>query len=95
VTNVYHAEFAAHGHTFRACGASRKQALQAILNAYTAHTASSDGPPAEVRPEDVHVTRIVLGQGYRDDGPLGDPAVAEGVNAARIDAARRAPKAPL
>ena len=43
-----------------------------------------------VRPEDVAVTRIMLGQGYRDTQLLGQPAAAEGVSMASITHERRA-----
>jgi hypothetical protein len=61
------------------------------MNAWAAHVAQTDADADYVRPEDVHVHKLVLGQGYRDEAaqPLGTPAMSEGPATARITREKR------
>jgi hypothetical protein len=91
MTAVWYAEIDTPHFTFFACGASRQQALQAVMHAWAAHAAQTGADLDYVESNDVNVQRCVLGQGYRDEvaQPLGETATADGMNTARITRERR------
>jgi len=86
VTAVWYAEIDTPHFTFFAAGASKNQAHQAVMNAWHFHCEQTGADPLYVSPDDVQVHRLVLGQGYRDESaqPLGAPAMADGMNTARV-----------
>jgi len=70
MTTVFVATVATTHFDFMAIGASRDQAIGALLDAWRAHAQQTGADPTYVTAEDINVAHGQCGQAFRDGSPF-------------------------